>query len=189
MDEQLSLLDSAKPELKHSIYFALRAGAGLGGEIIRYRDDIGARHRIKGALVPEERLHLTLLDVGTFAGLPPRLADVLRAGEAASELIAPFEFLLTHVQAHPNGVLMLTPDGQVPLLKTLREELQRQMVRQGLKGTGSFRPHVTLAYLKQRLPKEAIGPLTWPVTEIALIHSIENQPEVTELGRWPLSGK
>lgn len=190
MDEQLSFFGAPDPDPKDSIYFALRPGVGLRGGMVRYRDDFCVRHGIKGKLVPEERFHLTLLDVGTFDGLPSRyLEGALQAGDAASERVAPFEFELSHLQVYSGRFLVLTPDGPLPLLLALRDELLRQMAMQGLKVAGSFSPHVTLAYIKQQLAKEAIGPMTWPVAEIALIHSIKNQPEVIELGRWSLSGK
>lgn len=189
MDVQLSLLDTPQPQLKDSIYLALRPDEGLRKEMSRLRDELCASHGLGGKLVPGERFHLTLLDLGIFDGLPPRyLAAALQAGEAVSGLIAPFEFQLSHAQVYGNGILVLTPDGQVPPLKSLHDELHRQMTKQSLKVSGSFSPHLSFGYGMQQLAKKAVAPLTWPVTEIALIHSIKNQPKVIELGRWSLKG-
>ena len=190
MDEQLSFFGGPDPDPKDSLYFALRPGAGRRGGMARYRDDFCARHGVEAKLVPEERFHLTLLDAGTFDGPPPRYVEgALRAGAAASTLMAPFEFQLSRAQVYSGRFLVLTPDGPAPHLKALRDEVLRQMAKQGLKVNGGFSPHVTLAYIKQQLAKEAIDPLLWQVTGIALIHSIKNQPAVIELGRWSLKGK
>jgi 2'-5' RNA ligase len=189
MDEQLSFFGSAGTDPKDSLYFALRPEGALGDEMARYREDLCARHGLKPKLVPVERFHLTLLDVGSFDGLPSRYVEgALRAGQAAAALAEPFEFELNQSLTYSGRFLVLVPESPVPLLKALREELLRQTTKQGLKvasGSG-LSAHVTLAYIKQHLAKEAMGPLTWPVTEIALIHSIKNQPEIIELGRWRL---
>ncbi len=50
-----------------------------------------------------------------------------------------------------------------------------------------FKPHITLFYDIQRIPKSAIKPITWQARRFALIHSHLGQSRYETLATWPLN--
>jgi 2'-5' RNA ligase len=49
-----------------------------------------------------------------------------------------------------------------------------------------FTPHITLNYGLCKVPEQAIDQIRWPVTEFALVCSVQGQHHHQVLKRWPL---
>jgi 2'-5' RNA ligase len=70
----------------------------------------------------------------------------------------------------------------------LHDALGASLKDAGLSGAtrGEFKPHMTLAYDKQRLKPFAIPEVEWAVRDFVLIHSRLGKTAHVHLGRWPL---
>lgn len=146
---------------------------------------------LRGAPIPAERSHITLVHVGDYANrVPPALIADLTAALDALPLRA-IDIVLDRVGSfagapgkHPH---VLLGDAGVEALRAFREplfEAVRGKVRT-LSGP-AFNPHVTLTYGDVRLPERPIAPIMWRATELQLIHSLVGRSQYVTLGRWAL---
>lgn len=151
-------------------------------------------HGLKGAPIRPDRLHITLVHVGDYAGsLPGRvIADVSAVADGLSE--AAFDVAFDRVASfagapgrHP--CVLLGGEG-VGALAAFRDRLFRALLRAGVRTLSreAFNPHVTLAYGDRRLPEYAVDPIGWRPAEFLLIHSEVGRSTYHTLGRWPLRG-
>ena len=120
------------------------------------------------ALVPAERLHLTLHFLGDVARA--RLSDL---SAALSVPFASFELAFGRAQLWDNGIAVLRPHPVPEPLEQLDARLRESLERLGLPTEArSFRPHVTLARRAQGSTLPAQGPaLRWSVRGYALVES------------------
>lgn len=170
-----------------------------------------ARARFEGAgalalrWVPADRMHLTLRFLGET---PLNLTEPLRA--AMSETAAstpPLELTLARWGTFGGGrprVLWVGMDGDVAGLQTLAEALAGALAPLGFEPDDRpFRPHLTLARVRERADRaerealaaavESIAPprrLPVPIREIRLIrsHLGRGAPRYEDLGRALLAG-
>ncbi|HWQ87121.1 2'-5' RNA ligase family protein [Brevundimonas sp.] len=157
-------------------------------------DETRADHGLKGSPIRQDRLHVTLIHVGDYAGSLPQtvVADIRTAVEGLSE--AAFDVAFDRVGSfagapgrHP--CVLLGGDG-VELLRAFRGRLFRALLRAGVRTLSreAFTPHVTLAYGDRRPPERAIDPLGWRPAEFLLVHSEVGRSTYHMLARWPLHG-
>ncbi len=120
------------------------------------------------AVVPTERLHLTLHFIGPVP--TARVPELLRG------LAVPmrrFDLTFGHTETWPRGLAVLCPDAVPEPLATLHAQLQAALQRLALPvETRPFRPHVTLARKAAGAepPAEPLR-LTWRATGYALVQS------------------
>lgn len=149
-------------------------------------------HDLRGRPIPQDRLHITLIHVGDYMGMPPQsVIDSLH--QAADGLAWPaFDLSFDKVSSfsgapgkHPH---VLLGDRGLDALKTFRSELLKAVIRHGVKPLSrqDFNPHVTLSYADRRLPERPIRPISWRPNEFVLIHSEVGRSTYHTLGRWPL---
>lgn len=147
---------------------------------------------LRGRAIRQDRLHVTLIHVGDYQGMPPQ--SVIDALKQAGESVTPAAFDVAFDRAssfsgapgrHPH---VLLGDKGVEALKAFRADLLKAVVREGVKPLSrqDFNPHVTLSYADRRLPERPIRPISWRPEEFVLIHSEVGRSIYHTLGRWPL---
>ena len=103
------------------------------------------------ALVPTERLHLTLHFIGNVA--QERLPQLVSGLKVDSE---PFQFSLDHGEVWPNSVAVVQPQRTPREMSALHRKLADALRKLDLPvESRPFRPHVTLA----RRARAALAPL------------------------------
>jgi len=187
-EAQLSLgFGDDKPS--ESLFFALRPPPQVAAQAVELAQGLLARQARQVRPAAAERLHVTLHHLGDYPGIPPSL--LLRAGEAAAQLAsAPFALRLDRVGSfgghRDRRPCVLTGEGTgIAGVVGLHAALGQALVRQGLRPSSNFTPHMTLFY-GEAVPPMAIEPLQWQVGEIALIRSFLGQGRYQEEGRWLL---
>ena len=124
-------------------FFAAIPDAGSASGVAELRQELRAKHRLRGKPIATERLHVTLHRVGDFATLPEGIAA--RAGAVASSIsMRPFkvEFngALSFRGRPGNSPFVLQGDEGVIGLLVLQHRLGRLMENAGL---GRADPHYT----------------------------------------------
>ena len=166
--------------------------AATAAQLLRapFLDGAGGR----SAPMSEDRLHVTLHQVGRFAdGVPPEELDrALAVGAAMTD--EPFDVVFDRLRSGTRtGPLVV--DGSGPAVRKLRDfqrYLRDTMRRMGFaadKIRPSFSPHMTLDYAHQPVAEQSITPIAWRVTQFLLVasHYGEGRHEVLE--RWPLTAR
>ncbi len=189
MPEQLSLtgFDAAAPT--DQLFFAIQPDADAAARIAqlahRLHDELG----LKGKPLALERFHVTLHDLGEYAGLPQNIVTAARDAAAAVAL-PPFDVVFDLVVSFGGGSLVLRGGDGVAALTAFRQALGTAMTGAGLgrRVKRSFAPHVTLLYDARRVAEQAVDIVGWQVCEFVLVHSKLGRTEYIQLGRWPLRG-
>ncbi|HJV94944.1 MAG TPA: RNA 2',3'-cyclic phosphodiesterase [Albitalea sp.] len=127
----------------------------------------------RAALVPLDRLHLTL----HFLGAVPRE----QVSPLAEGLVVPFErfdLQLDQAERWAGGVAVLQPLVPPLPLASLFERLSAALQRQGrVPERNTLRPHVTLArHAQGALPPPEVMPIHWHITGYALLESERGPP-------------
>lgn len=153
------------PDPQHAIQLATLAAQHLTG------------HPSKNGATETSRLHVTLFDLGDYTELPPGL--VTNATEALSRLVAkPFTIRFDQIgsfsRRQPSGPLVLTSSEGNEELHAMRKQLATHLRASALGRLthNSFEPHMTVAYKAATIPFEKITPISWPASEVALVHSL-----------------
>lgn len=153
-------------------------------------------HRVFGAPVGSDNLHMTLCPMGK----PERLRLPLEAALlAAAEEVREASFMITL-----DAVMRFTArDGQFPFVLCsdsattdaalgLRKAVAAAQSRVGLQvsGVSSFLPHVSLLHgAGIDAIEEAVVPIQWQATEFVLIRSFFGESRFEVIGRWPLANR
>lgn len=164
------------------------AAAAASGVLDTARGECG----LKGSAIRPDRMHITLIHVGDYAGSLPR-SVVAEAGAAADGLSGPaFEVIFDHAVSfagtpgkHP---YVLLGDTGLEALTAFRDRLFKALLRAGVRTLSreAFTPHVTLTYGDRQLPARPVDPICWRATEFLLIHSEVGRSTYHTPGRWPL---
>lgn len=153
----------------------------------------GAARKLLGGLkvrqVPKERLHLTLLFLGSVR------ADSIGALVAAAQNVGETCFDLRFDQfgywRRPR-VAWLAPSAPPAALMRLSERLRAAMPDLDVPlESRQFRPHITLARKVVSAPASALAaPLLWHINSFGLYQSVTHAggPEYTRVGHFPLAG-
>lgn len=123
---------------------------------------------LAAAVVPPERLHLTLHFIGA---VPADRLDAVQAGLAVEP--AAFELRFGRAELWPRGIAVLRPLGEPPALHDLQRRIGAALRALELPVEARpFRPHVTFA---RRADGAALthgaAPLRWRVRSYALVES------------------
>lgn len=134
------------------------------------------------AVVPDERLHLTLHFIGPVAReRVPAVADALAVP------CERFTLELGEAEAWPRGLALLVPARTPPPLAALHERLAQALQAAALPvEVRPFRPHVTLARHAAHAVPPVGGPACrWAVDGYALVESDQGY---RVLRQWPAAG-
>lgn len=159
--------------------------------IAELRSVLARTSALTGAPVGIERLHITLIHVGDYFGLPRAIAA--SAADAAAKVSLPaFDVTLDRAMSFSGRpgelpfVLLAEPSEPLMLFQqVLRFELEKAGVRH--KSGKQFTPHVTLLRDRESIPAQPIAPIRWTAREFMLAHSLLRRAEHVPLGRWALS--
>jgi 2'-5' RNA ligase len=180
------------PRATDRLFFALLPDAPAAAAIASTAKRLKAEHGLKGRVLANSRLHVTLHFFGDHVGLPQALVDALSA--AASQLHhAPFDVSFDHAMSFAGRprrrpfVLRGSDEGLAALMD-FRRALSEALARHGLDHLveARFTPHVTLLYDPQLRPRQPIEPIVWRVREFVLVDSLIGQSRHVPLARWPL---
>lgn len=175
---------SSEPETGQRLFFALWPDDPVRDQLHR----AGREHlRKQGRVVARERLHITLVFLGT---VDARMRDCTM-GVAERVQAESFELALSRIGVWTRSRVQWLAPRQVPdALQSLVQQLN-----DGLRGCGfeperrPFMPHVTLARKVSRPMRPVdLAPVCWPVIDFALVESrtLPEGPEYRVLQRWPL---
>jgi 2'-5' RNA ligase len=137
-----------------------------------------------GRPIAKERLHVTVAFLGVVTD-----EELASARAAAPVAVGAFDLTLDLLGVWPQSRVLWLAGRHVPHeLNTLESELWTRLERRGFKPEERiYRPHVTLAR-RARPVEEPVDPVTWRVTELALVESLPDGRNVhyEVLERWPL---
>jgi 2'-5' RNA ligase len=169
------------------LYLFLRPDAAALDAIGRVANDLRARHRLSGKPQARDRLHVTMLHIGHYAGLPPEIVDKARAAAGAIRA-APFAVMFDEaVTFNTSLAVVLRSSDDLMALAVLRDQAYRAMRDVGLRPRNVIaNPHITLLRDLHVLAPERVEPVRWTVREFSLVHSLVGQGRHVELGRWTL---
>lgn len=176
---------------QHTWFFALRPSPEDAARINALGQGLLASHGITGKRIGPERLHISLVTVGSDIG-----ADMVDAACRAADTVhfpaitAHFDSAMTF--SAPQGPFVLVgakgTDG-LDGVRGLRTMLACAMADQGIKPSRTFEPHMTLCYdARNRAAPTLIDPIEFRVAEFALIKSYIGQTRHEVLRTWALSG-
>ncbi len=168
-------------------YFALlpdRAAAVRAGGILQGIDPAHPRR-------DWERLHLTLLYLGRWDGMPRTLER--RAAEAADRLeTGRFAVRLDRAgllgnPPHRPDLVLRNADPLGPLLRFRSALAQAAAMSRLGRRSGGFMPHMTLFYgWTGPFVTRPVEPVEWQARDFVLVRSIVDEGRHEHLARWPL---
>jgi 2'-5' RNA ligase len=160
--------------------------------MLRAADGLKLEHAPRGTWTAPERLHLTLYFLGDYSQLHMDRVDVARS--AADKInIRGFDITLDSAASfHGKTPPWVLRSSETPApLQDCWHALGSALASAGFDHPpeSNFVPHVTLLrHADKSLPATAIGPITWTIRDLVLMHSrIGQQREYSVLHRWALS--
>lgn len=191
---QLDLLGGTSSGEVHRLFLALWPSDTTRAAVSRVAEALDSgQSDWRPRLVRPARYHATLHFLGDHPHLRP---DVVAAVIAAAKKVdaQAFTWRLDHADSfqgrEPPRVLCSSEISRP--MQIVWEQWRRALI---LAGQGAhlerhFTPHVTLAYAQRSLMQvAAIEPVSWPVNEVVLIHSVKGRPDYQTLARFPLGTK
>lgn len=157
-------------------------------------EEARAQHGLTGPAIRPDRLHVTLIHVGDYAGSLPQsvVGDIRTAVDGLSEpaFDVTFDRAASFAGAPGRHPYILLGGEGLEAVRAFRDRLFRALLRAGVRTLSreAFNPHVTLTYGDRRLPERAVDPVGWRPAEVLLIHSEVGRSTYHTLGRWPLNG-
>lgn len=180
------------PRQIERLFFGLMLTPAAAREAASVLNESQDEYGLRGRPIRPDRLHVTLVHVGDYQGMPPQsVIDALK-GAGDSLIRSGFDLAFDRVSSfsgaagrHPH---VLLGDKGVEGLKAFRTDLLNATTRHGVKSLSrqDFTPHVTLSYADRRLPERSIRPISWRAEEFVLIHSEVGRSTYHTLGRWRL---
>ncbi|MDI1328115.1 MAG: 2'-5' RNA ligase family protein [Brevundimonas sp.] len=155
-------------------------------------DDARGESGLRGAPIRVDRMHITLIHVGDYAGSLPRsvVEDAGAAADGLSESAfdVAFDRAASFAGAPGKHPCVLLGDTGLEALTAFRDRLFKALLRAGVRTLSreAFTPHVTLTYGDRQLPARPVDPISWRASEFLLIHSEVGRSTYHTLGRWSL---
>jgi 2'-5' RNA ligase len=181
------------PKLTDRIFFAIMPDDAAISAIHALTADLKARHGMRGRPTAEQKLHVTLCNLGDYPGMPD--AVLKRASQAAASVAAAgapfnvcFDVAQTFVNRARNRPFVLTGGDGVIGVSELYKNLAQALLKAGLpRNPPSYTPHITLLYDDVTVAPASVTPVEWMGRELVLLHSRigQNLPYET-LARWSL---
>ena len=194
MGEQLSLVGvEGSRQPADGLFFAVLPEEVAAADISRLAQHQSRAHGLKGEPILADRLHVSLHNIGGYAGRPRGIvAAGCEAGGAVemSSFDVAFDRVMSFGGRLGNHPLVLRGgDGIVGLL-ALHRHLGLALQKVGLWRWVKlqYEPHVTLLYDDRCLAEQPVDPVRWTVREFVLVHSLHGQGRYVIVGRWPLRG-
>jgi 2'-5' RNA ligase len=199
MPEQLWLPGLEAPPIPtDGLFFAVFPDTNTAASISKLAQQLCGETRSKSKPLAANRLHVTLLHLGNFAGgLPPaRVEAAMNA--AASIRMAPFSVEFDRavsfaLKPRPGPLVLAGGEGVVGL-QALHDALGLALQTAGFgdraaSSNAPYTPHVTLAYGMPWVATRAIEAVSWNVRELVLVHSLLGRTRHVALARWRLAAE
>lgn len=176
--------------LGYGLWMALFPGPEDTRRIANAGAALRAQHGLDEALLPPDRLHVTLLALAGGINPPPQV--VVDATVAAAALVAcapltvDFDRALTF--APSNAFVLRCTAHSDEAIARLRNMLAWTLRRRHLRPTLSATPHMTLLYGSRHVDETPIAPICWTATRFALILSHVGTGHHEWIGQWDLRG-
>lgn len=178
----------------YTMFFAIVPQADDAQRLARAAAGLHTTQGLRGKCLPADKLHVTLVDLGSFAqALPQRQVDAAMAA-AASVSCPPLPLVFDRVLSFGNPraagrasacVLRGDADSDQAVAR-LRQALESACKRSGLKPRASPTPHMTVCYDTRVIAEQPIEPVCWTATRFALIVSHVGLGHHQWLGQWRL---
>jgi len=176
------------PENRHRLFLAALPDAE---SIVKLRDLtqlLKTQHGLKGSPIIDERLHVSLIDLGDHPDVPPSSLEAI--GRATARISLPaFDVVFDQAELFPrSGALFLKESTRADGFSTLKKLLAASLKAEDVRCTQSPAPHITLLYDRKAVSKQPVEPVTWTLKEFVLVHSeIGKAGKPYDIvGRWPL---
>jgi 2'-5' RNA ligase len=173
------------------LFFAIFPDKGAAARTARLTWRLKNGYRLEGKPVAQTRLHVTLLHLGNYEGLPQRIVVAARKA-AASVAMPPFDIVLDRAMSFAGNpdrrpLVLLGSDG-IDTLTALCRSLAAAMTTAGLgrRMASRYTPHMTMLYGDGAVAEQAVETIAWTVREFVLVHSVDSKSPYVPLGRWPL---
>ena len=174
------------------LFFAIYPNADAAARIARLARSLRDEHRLRGKPLAIKRLHVTLLHLGDYPGLPQ---DILAAASQAAATVAmpPFQVSFDRASSfrRPRKLpFVLRAGDDVATLMAFHRTLVTAMTQVGLgcREEPHYTPHVTLLYDDHWVADEPVETIAWTVREFVLVDSLIGQGRHVPLARWSLRG-
>jgi RNA 2',3'-cyclic 3'-phosphodiesterase len=189
MYEQFSLLGPEPiEEPKNSLFFVIFPDAETAGRIAKLALHLRECHGLMGKILETERFHVSVLNLGEYAGLPVSIIN--KACEAAASMtVPPFELVFDcaksfHGQKGNPFVMRGTEEASAAFTEfrqTLKQKLAMALIK-----TSSTPLHLTLLYDKKIITEEPIEAIRWTAQEFGLVYSEYGKTRYIPQGSWAL---
>jgi 2'-5' RNA ligase len=172
------------------LFFAIMPPRELWPVIGGLCERLRCAHKLGGAPIGLERLHITLAPVfHEHLGLKERARRAIAIGSAMAGTAFPARLDLTASFAHRlehKPFVLSGQDGLVELI-AFQSELRRRMALAGFRVRADYQPHMTLMWADRQIEEEyPIAPISWQVRDFALIASHQGLSRYEIIRRWPL---
>lgn len=197
MPEQLWLPGlEAPPVPTDGLFFAVFPDSNTAASISKLAQRLCGETRSKSKPLAANRLHVTLLHLGNFAGgLPPARVEAAKSA-AASIRMEPFSVEFDNavsfaLKPRPGPLVLGGGEGVVGL-HALHDALGLALQTAGfadraVSPNAPYTPHVTLAYGMPWVATRPVEAVSWNVREFVLVHSLLGRTRHVALARWPLA--
>jgi 2'-5' RNA ligase len=146
-------------------------------------------HGLRGALIDEGRLHVTLASAQA-----PQLSlqeAIWRAQTLAMEIRAtplPARFDVAGSFRGKDRYPFVLRGRGMTQLAGFRDYLRQAMQSAGFAVSSSYTPHITLLWADRCVEEEyPVAPICWQVSDFVLVMSVVGDSEHIQLGRWSLT--
>ncbi|WP_292242531.1 2'-5' RNA ligase family protein [Mesorhizobium sp.] len=146
--------DEPDQNRRHHVFFAVLVEKPINALLAKKRVSFRRELGLRGTLIPESHIHITLVGLGYHQRRPAGLIGVAR--HIGSLIQArPFEVSLDRLSAFGGGALVLRSSDSSPVLQAFWCNLSAVIDDSPLKPfvSKSIEPHVTLLRDRQRVPK------------------------------------
>ncbi|WP_232375782.1 2'-5' RNA ligase family protein [Mesorhizobium comanense] len=149
---------------------------------------------ITGSRLLYHRFHVSLQHVGDYKRLREKI--IFAAARSGRRIVmSEFEVTFRHFRSFPgrpatrgrpakHPFVLLADDGPVC---ELSRKLGVEMLREGLKASNGFVPHLTLAYDQKIIPQQPVGPISFIARQFVLVHSLRGLKKYVFPECWPLN--
>jgi 2'-5' RNA ligase len=171
----------------NSVFFALYPDAYTARRLDRLAWSLCHKYRLNGRPLADRRLHVSLCNIGDYAGLTSEAAAAI--DEAMAPFLVAFDEAKSFNGGHKQPVVLVGDDGVAGLM-LLQHELVAALDKAGIgqRKRRPYNPHVTLLYDDRRIPDQPVEAISWIVREVVLVCSLHGQGRHIPLARWRLRG-
>lgn len=176
---------------RHRLLFVVLPPNELAAQLVSFSYALRRSHKLWGNPLPQNRLHISLLNLGEFTNFPCNLARQVQ--EQVSRLTmrsftAHFDRISAFQVQHCRYAIVLRSSNRHPQgFSHLHRVLAKTF---GGNARSSITPHITLLYDRNSIREYDVSATEWHVGDVALVHSKINRGSLQPysiLNRWRLN--